>query len=69
MPRYDATDSPPFEIRPSPMQGLGAFATHRIPAGTRLVEYAGQRLSPEAAEARYPGRPRRAAPHLPVRDR
>ena len=36
------------------MQGLGAFATHRIPAGTRLVEYAGERLSPQAAEARYP---------------
>ena len=57
MPRYDATDSPPFEIRPSPMQGLGAFATHRIPAGTRLVEYAGERLSPAAAEARYPDLP------------
>ena len=51
---YDATDSPPFAIRHSPMQGLGAFATHRIPAGTRLVEYAGERLSPQAAEARYP---------------
>jgi uncharacterized protein len=39
------------------MQGLGAFATHRIPAGTRLVEYAGERLSPAAAEARYPDVP------------
>ena len=51
---YDATNSPPFAVRPSPMQGHGAFATHRIPAGTRLVEYAGERLSPQAAEARYP---------------
>ena len=57
MPLYDATDSPPFAIRPSPMQGLGAFATHHIPAGTRLVEYAGQRLTPAAAEARYPDLP------------
>jgi SET domain-containing protein len=57
MPLYDATDSPPFEVRASPMQGLGAFATHRIPAGTRLVEYAGQRLSPAQAEARYPDTP------------
>ena len=57
MPVFDATDSPPFDIRPSPMQGLGAFATHHIPAGTRLVEYAGERLSPEAAEARYPDVP------------
>lgn len=39
------------------MQGLGAFATHRIPAGTRLVEYAGERLTPAAAEARYPDVP------------
>lgn len=39
------------------MQGLGAFATHRIPAGTRLVEYAGERLTPAEAEARYPDVP------------
>jgi len=57
MPMYDATDSPPFAVRPSPMQGLGAFVTHRILVGTRLVEYAGERLSPEAAEARYPDVP------------
>jgi SET domain-containing protein len=44
----------PFEIRESPMQGLGAFATRAIPADTRLVEYAGQRLTPDEAEARYP---------------
>ena len=47
-------DDRPFVIRPSPMQGLGAFATRRIPAGTRLIEYAGQRLTPEEADARYP---------------
>jgi SET domain-containing protein len=47
-------DAPPFEIGPSPMQGLGAFATRRIPAGTRLIEYAGERLSPDEADARYP---------------
>ena len=44
----------PFEIRRSPIQGLGAFATRRIPAGTRLIEYAGERLTPAEAEARYP---------------
>src|SRR4026208_663152 len=44
----------PFEIRPSPMQGLGAFATRPIPAGGRVVGYAGGRLPPEAADARYP---------------
>jgi SET domain-containing protein len=36
------------------MQGLGAFATAFIPDGTRLIEYAGQRLTPAEAEARYP---------------
>ena len=36
-------DPPPFEVRPSPIQGLGAFATRAIAAGTRLIEYAGER--------------------------
>ena len=44
----------PFEIRPSAIQGLGAFATQFIPEGTRLIEYAGERLTPEEADARYP---------------
>jgi len=49
------TDQPkPFEIRQSPMQGLGAFATRPILAGIRLIEYAGQRLTPAEADARYP---------------
>ena len=52
-----ATARLPFEIRPSPMQGLGAFATERIPAGTRLIEYAGERLTPAQADARYPDVP------------
>jgi hypothetical protein len=43
-----------WEIRPSPIQGLGAFAIARIPKGTRLIEYTGQRLTPEQADARYP---------------
>jgi uncharacterized protein len=46
--------TPFFELRPSPIQGMGAFATRRIPAGTRLIEYAGERLTPEEADARYP---------------
>ena len=47
----------PFEIRQSPMQGLGAFATEHIPVGVRLIEYAGERLTPAEAEARYPDLP------------
>ncbi len=46
--------APPFEIRRSPIQGLGAFATRRIASGTRLIEYVGERLTPEQADARYP---------------
>jgi SET domain-containing protein len=44
----------PFEIRPSPMQGLGAFATRPIAGGVRLIEYAGERLTPMEADERYP---------------
>ena len=47
----------PFAIRPSPIQGLGAFATRSIAAGTRLIEYTGERLTPDEAEERYPGLP------------
>lgn len=36
------------------MQGLGVFATRAIPAGVRLVEYGGERLTPAEADARYP---------------
>ncbi len=51
-----STESPtlPFEIRRSPIQGLGVYATQSIPAGVRLIEYAGERLTPAQAEARYP---------------
>jgi len=44
----------PFIIRPSPIQGLGAFATERIAKGTRLIEYTGERMTPEEADRRYP---------------
>lgn len=44
----------PFRIGPSPIQGRGAFATRRIAAGVRLIEYTGERLTPAEADARYP---------------
>ena len=47
----------PFEIRRSPIEGYGAFAIRAIPAGVRLIEYAGERLTPSQAEARYPEAP------------
>ncbi|MEJ7809542.1 MAG: SET domain-containing protein-lysine N-methyltransferase [Gemmatimonadaceae bacterium] len=39
---------------PSPTHGVGAFATRRIQRGTRLIEYAGERITPAEADARYP---------------
>jgi uncharacterized protein len=47
----------PFEIRESSIHGKGAFATRRIPKGVRLIEYAGERLTPAQAESRYPDDP------------
>jgi SET domain-containing protein len=43
----------PFELCPSPIQGLGAFAVRRIRKGTRLIEYTGERVSPAEADRRY----------------
>jgi len=49
-----ADDTLPFVIRRSGIQGYGAFATRPMAAGVRLIEYAGERLTPADAEARYP---------------
>jgi SET domain-containing protein len=43
-----------FLVRRSGIQGMGGFACRHIPAGTRLIEYTGERLTPAQAEARYP---------------
>ncbi|HEX4936136.1 MAG TPA: SET domain-containing protein-lysine N-methyltransferase, partial [Gemmatimonadaceae bacterium] len=53
-PRGGGDAAVPFEIRHSPIQGYGAFATRYIPPGVRLIEYAGERLTPAEADARYP---------------
>jgi len=44
---------PLFEIRSSPIQGRGAFAVRRIRRGTRLIEYEGERITPEEADEHY----------------
>ncbi len=44
---------PLFEIRHSPVHGLGAFALRRIRKGTRIVEYLGERVSHAEADRRY----------------
>jgi SET domain-containing protein len=42
-----------FELRSSHIQGVGAFALRPIPKGTRIIEYTGERITHEEANARY----------------
>lgn len=48
-----SSELPLFEIRTSPIAGKGAFALQRIRKGKRLIEYTGERVSHEVADARY----------------
>lgn len=43
----------PFELRQSPIQGNGAFATRRIRKGARIIEYTGERITQDEADKRY----------------
>jgi SET domain-containing protein len=47
------TSEPLFEIHSSAIDGKGAFAVQPIKAWTRLIEYTGERVSHEVADARY----------------
>jgi SET domain-containing protein len=49
----NTTTSLPFEIRQSPIAGLGAFAVRRIRKGQRIIEYTGERISADEAARRY----------------
>lgn len=42
-----------LQVRPSPSHGLGVFTTRAVPAGTRLLEYLGERISHAEAARRY----------------
>ena len=42
-----------FELRGSPIAGIGAFATRPIKKGTRIIEYTGERISNAEADRRY----------------
>jgi SET domain-containing protein len=44
---------PMFEVRRSRIHGSGVYATRRIRKGTRIVEYLGDRITHEEADARY----------------
>lgn len=53
MPTNSRIRKPWLKVRRSPIQGKGAFAIRRIPKGTRIIEYAGERITPEDAALRY----------------
>jgi SET domain-containing protein len=44
---------PLFEVRHSPIHGYGVFAARRIRKGTTVIEYLGDRVSHDEADARY----------------
>jgi uncharacterized protein len=44
---------PMIEVRHSPIHGYGVFALRRIRKGTAIIEYIGDRVSHEEADARY----------------
>lgn len=44
-----APKRPPYVVKSSPLHGQGVFATRKIPAGTCIVEYQGERISWEKA--------------------
>lgn len=53
MSRAVAKRQLPFKVRRSLIHGWGAIATRRIRPGTRIIEYAGERISPAEAAERY----------------
>jgi uncharacterized protein len=52
-PAGDLTTSELIEVRRSDVHGLGVFAAKRIPKGTRIIEYVGERVSHDEADRRY----------------
>ena len=53
MPAPSRSANKYFEIRKSSIHGRGAFAVRRIRKGTRIIEYVGEHITPEEADARY----------------
>ena len=48
-----AEKAPLFEVRRSPIQGRGVFATANIRKGKRITEYLGEPITHEEADRRY----------------
>ena len=47
----------PYVVRRSRIHGRGVYATRSIPQGTRVIEYLGDRITHEEADARYEHKP------------
>jgi SET domain-containing protein len=50
-------EKPWYTVRQSKLHGNGVFAARKIPAGTRIVEYGGLRISADEADRRHPVNP------------
>lgn len=44
-------------VKPSTLHGNGVYAARKIPAGTRIIEYTGKRITSEQADALHPVNP------------
>ncbi|HET7201842.1 MAG TPA: SET domain-containing protein-lysine N-methyltransferase [Steroidobacteraceae bacterium] len=56
--REAANDESPYVVvRNSRIHGRGVYAARRIRKGTRIIEYVGERISHEVADARYDAKP------------
>jgi len=51
------TEKPWHVVRKSEVHGNGVFAARKIPAGTRIIEYAGTTISAKEADRRHPTNP------------
>ncbi len=51
------TSEPWHIVKQSTLHGTGVFAARDIPAGTRILEYGGKRITPEEADALHPVNP------------
>ncbi|MFY0477413.1 SET domain-containing protein [Achromobacter marplatensis] len=57
MTTEDTPIKPWHVVRRSKLHGNGVFAARKIPAGTRIIEYGGARISAKEADRRHPTNP------------
>lgn len=52
--KLEASETVWHIVRQSPIHGRGVFARRNIPAGTRIIEYQGKRITSAEADRRHP---------------